>query len=55
MANPLDDLLVGLSVLREQVRQSVGGEVDWLERLDPRRQPPDSRSLPRRRLWWRAS
>jgi stage V sporulation protein K len=45
MANPLDDLLVGLSVLREQVRQSVGGEVDWLERLDPRRQPSDSRSL----------
>jgi stage V sporulation protein K len=45
MANPLDDLLVGLSVLREQVRQSVGGEVDWLERLDPRRQPADSRSL----------
>jgi stage V sporulation protein K len=45
MANPLDDLLVGLNVLREQVRQSVGGEVDWLERLDPRRPPPDSRTL----------
>jgi stage V sporulation protein K len=45
MANPLDDLLVGLSVLREQVRQSVGGEVDWLERLDPRRHPADTRSL----------
>jgi stage V sporulation protein K len=45
MANPLEDLLVGLNVLREQVRQSVGGEVDWLERLDPRRPPPDSRTL----------
>jgi hypothetical protein len=55
MANQLDELLVGLSVLREQVRQSVGREVDWLEQLDPRRQPSDSRSLPRRRLCWRAS
>jgi stage V sporulation protein K len=45
MANPLDDLLVGLSVLREQVRQTVGGETDWLERLGSRRPPPDSRSL----------
>ena len=45
MANPLEDLLVGLNVLREQVRQSVGGEVDWLERLDPRRATSESRSL----------
>jgi stage V sporulation protein K len=45
MANPLEDLLVALNTLREQVRQSVGGESDWLERLDPRRPPPDPRSL----------
>jgi type VII secretion ATPase EccA len=45
MANPLEDLLVGLNVLREQVRQSVGGEVDWLERLDPRRPAAEARSL----------
>jgi type VII secretion ATPase EccA len=45
MANPLDDLLVGLNVLREQVRQSVGGEAEWLDRLDLRRPAPDSRSL----------
>ena len=44
MANPLDDLLRGFNVLREEVRQSVGSEVDWLERLDPRRPLPDSRS-----------
>jgi stage V sporulation protein K len=46
MASPIDELLRGLDVLREQVRQSMGGEVDWLERLDPRRPPQDSRSLP---------
>src|SRR5215211_2437180 len=45
MANPLHDLLRGLDVIREQVRQSVGGEGDWLERLDPRKPPEDTRSL----------
>jgi len=45
VANALSDLLRGLDVLREQVRQSVGGEADWLERLDPRRPPEDTRSL----------
>jgi stage V sporulation protein K len=45
MANPLDDLLVGLSVLRDQVRQSVGGEAEWLERLGSRRPQPAARSL----------
>jgi type VII secretion ATPase EccA len=44
MANPLEDLLLGLNVLREQVRQRVGEEADWLERLDPRRSP-EPRSL----------
>jgi stage V sporulation protein K len=43
MANPLHDLLLGLNVLREQVRQ--GAEAEWLERLDPRRPAPDTRSL----------
>ena len=45
MANALSDLLRGLDVLREQVRQSAGGEGDWLERLDPRKPPEDTRSL----------
>ena len=43
MANPLQDILVGLNVLREQVRQ--GAEAEWLERLDPRRPAPDTRTL----------
>ena len=43
MANPLQDLLLGLNVLREQVRH--GAEAEWLERLDPRRPAPDTRSL----------
>ncbi|MFL5920448.1 MAG: AAA family ATPase [Gaiellaceae bacterium] len=45
MANPLDDLLRGFDVLREQVRQGMSGESDWLDRLDPRRPPDDTRSL----------
>jgi stage V sporulation protein K len=43
MSNPLRDLLLGLNVLREQVRQ--GAEAEWLERLDPRRPATDTRSL----------
>jgi stage V sporulation protein K len=43
MANPLQDILLGFNVLREQVRQ--GAEAEWLERLDPRRPAPDTRSL----------
>jgi AAA+ superfamily predicted ATPase len=43
MANPLQDILLGLNVLRDQVRQ--GAEAEWLERLDPRRPAPDTRSL----------
>jgi stage V sporulation protein K len=49
MANPLDDLLRGVNVLREQVRQSLDNEGDWLERLALRRPQPDSRSL--EELW----
>src|SRR5256884_9511326 len=49
MANPLDDLLRGVSVLREQVRQSLDSEGHWLERLALRPPPPDSRSL--EELW----
>jgi type VII secretion ATPase EccA len=45
MANPLEDLLVGLNVLREQVRQTVGTDAEWLDRLGPKRPVPDSRSL----------
>jgi stage V sporulation protein K len=45
MANPLDDLLRGFDVLREQVRQGMSGDADWLDRLDPRRPPEDTRSL----------
>jgi type VII secretion ATPase EccA len=43
MANPLQDILLGLNVLREQVRQ--GADAEWLDRLDPRRAPQDTRSL----------
>ena len=49
MANPLDDLLRGVNVLREQVRQSLDSEGNWLERLALRPPPPDSRSL--EELW----
>src|SRR5512144_2215519 len=45
MANPLHALLRGFDVLREQVRQGMGGEADWLDRLDPRRPPEDTRTL----------
>jgi stage V sporulation protein K len=43
MPNPLDDLRAGFDVLREQLRQTVGGDGDWLERLDPRRPAPEPR------------
>jgi stage V sporulation protein K len=43
MANPLQEIMLGLNVLRDQVRQ--GAEAEWLERLDPRRPAPDTRSL----------
>src|SRR5438874_2892056 len=49
MANPLDDLLRGVNVLRDQVWQSLDSEEHWLERLALRRPPPDSRSL--EELW----
>ncbi len=45
MANPLHDLLRGFDVLREQVRQGMGGDADWLDRLDPRKPPEDTRTL----------
>jgi stage V sporulation protein K len=44
MTNPLNDLLRGFDVLREQVRQGLG-DPDWLDKLDPRRPPEDVRSL----------
>src|SRR3982750_2333530 len=49
MANPLDDFLRGVNVVREQVRQTLENEGDWLERLAVRRPPPDDRSL--EELW----
>jgi stage V sporulation protein K len=45
MANPLSDFLRGIDIVREQVRQAVGGEADWLERLGQRKTPEDTRSL----------
>jgi type VII secretion ATPase EccA len=45
MPTPLDDLIRGFNVLRAQVAQRVGGEVDWLERLDPRQSDAEPRSL----------
>src|SRR3954447_22398089 len=49
MANPLDDFLRGVNIVREQVRQTLENEGDWLERLAVRRPPPDDRSL--EELW----
>ncbi len=45
MPNPLDDLIRGFNVLRAQVAQRVGGDADWLERLDPRQADTEPRSL----------
>jgi type VII secretion ATPase EccA len=45
MASPLDDFLRGVRVLREQVERTIGGEVDWLDRLDPREPAVSARSL----------
>jgi stage V sporulation protein K len=45
MANPLDDLLRGFNVLRDQVQQTMGVEGDWLERFDPRQPTAEARSL----------
>jgi stage V sporulation protein K len=45
VANPLYDILRGFDVVREHVRQGMGGDVDWLDRLDPRKPPQDTRTL----------
>jgi stage V sporulation protein K len=45
MANPLDDLIRGFNVLRTHVEQRLGGESEWLERLDPRQSDTPARSL----------
>jgi stage V sporulation protein K len=49
MANPLDDFLRGVNVLRDQVRQSLEGDGQWLERLALRSPTPDARSF--EELW----
>jgi stage V sporulation protein K len=49
MANPLDDLLRGVNVLRDQVRQTLEGEGDWVERLGLR--PPPTRPPTLEELW----
>jgi stage V sporulation protein K len=45
MANAIDDLVRGFNILRDQVRQRIGGDAEWLERFDPRQPPADTRSL----------
>ncbi len=45
MPSALDDLLRGFHVVRERVQEAIGGEVEWLERLDPRHPTADRRSL----------
>src|ERR687887_700777 len=45
MAGPIDDFLRGVRVLRGQVERTIGGEVDWLDRLDPREPAVPARSL----------
>jgi stage V sporulation protein K len=45
MAGPLDDFLRGVRILREQVERRIGGDGDWLDRLDPRDTAEPARSL----------
>src|SRR6188472_135493 len=45
MPIPLEELARHLQALRDQVRQAVGGDAEWLDRLDPRRAAPEPRSL----------
>jgi stage V sporulation protein K len=45
MPIPLGDLLQGFHLLRDEIRQAVGADNEWLERLDPRRTAPAPRSL----------
>ena len=45
MAIPIQEIVQGLQLLRDQVRQAMDGENEWLERLDPRKTTPEPRSL----------
>jgi stage V sporulation protein K len=45
MAIPLGDILQGFQLLRDEIRQAMDGENEWLERLDPRKPTPQPRSL----------
>jgi stage V sporulation protein K len=44
MTNPLEHVVAGFNLVRDQVRQTVEGENDWAERLGVRT-PPPPRSL----------
>jgi type VII secretion ATPase EccA len=45
MARVLEDFLRGVHVVREQVERTIGGEVEWLDRLGDRQAQPPPRSL----------
>jgi AAA+ superfamily predicted ATPase len=45
VTSPLDDFLRGMQIIREQVRKSIGGEAEWLDRLDARPSTERPRSL----------
>jgi type VII secretion ATPase EccA len=45
MARVLDDFLRGVHVLRDQVERTIGGEVEWLDRLGERQPQQPARSL----------
>ena len=45
MARVLDDFLRGVHVLRDQVERTIGGEVEWLDRLGERQPQQPRRSL----------
>jgi stage V sporulation protein K len=45
MQIPLEELVQGFQLLRDQVRQAMDGESEWLERLDPRKTTPEPPSL----------
>jgi stage V sporulation protein K len=45
MAIPLEELVQGFHLLRDQVRQAMDGENEWLDRLDPRKTTPEPPGL----------
>ena len=45
MQIPIEELIQGFQLLRDQVRQAREGESEWLDRLDPRKTTPEPPGL----------